>query len=415
MFRSNNLGSLKNNGFFLLVPLLLLAVSIGICLVNSSTAHAGFNAGRIIDDPVFTNANSMTAAQIQSFLESKNSACLKNFKSQSLTDDNGDGQVQDWSTEPYGLHGEMTAAQLIKSAAVIYKLNPQVLLATLEKEQGLITRQDCPAWRYNTAFGYGCPDTAPCDNAAYGFTRQIDNAAYHFRGYFDDSLRYVPFGVGTYNISYNPAASCGSSPVGIQNRATASLYSYTPYQPNAAALNAAPGQVVDCGAYGNINFWRYFNNWFGATTTECQGGEQLLPQVQRLYNPATNTHFYSALQCEINMLTQKYGFRVDGAAFNVSFSPSLSIPVYRLYNVGAQRHFWTTSPAERDATIRAGFQYEGAAFTVLDPASGVPAAPVYRLYNPASRAHFWTLYPSEADSVARNSGYRAEGPAFYSQ
>jgi len=413
---SSNMSVVKNNKLYLLLSLILTALSIGICLVNSNTANAAFNAGRIMDDPVFTNSNSMTAAQIQSFLESKNSTCLKNFKSQSLTDDNGDGQVQDSSTEPYGKHGEMTAAQLIKAAAIIYKLNPQVLLATLEKEQGLVTRQDCPAWRYNTALGYGCPDTAPCDNAAYGFTRQIDYAAYHFRGYFDDSLGYVPFGVGTYNIRYNPTASCGSSTVNIQNRATASLYSYTPYQPNAAALAAAPGQTVDCGAYGNVNFWRYFSNWFGATTAECQGDEQLLPQVQRLYNPTTNTHFYSALQCEVNSLTQKYGFRIDGASYNVTFNPAVATPVYRLYNVGAQKHFWTTSLAERDATIQAGFQYEGIAFNVLNPASGAsPASPVYRLYNPASRAHFWTLSAAEADSVARNAGYRAEGTAFYSQ
>jgi hypothetical protein len=406
---------IEKSRFYTLITIVTLLLSVSLSLTISHTSHAAFSAGRIIDDPVFTNTNSMSAQQIQSFLELKNSACLKNFKSQSLTDDNGDGQVQDWSTEPYGKHGEMTAAQLIKAASVIYKLNPQVLLVTLEKEQGLVTRQDCPAWRYNTAFGYGCPDTAPCDNAAYGFTRQIDNAAYHFRGYFDDSLPYVPFGVGTYNIAYNPSASCGSSPVAIQNRATASLYSYTPYQPNSAALAAAPGQVVNCGAYGNINFWRYFNNWFGATTAECQANEQLLPQVQRLYNPQTNTHFYSALQCEINTLTQKHGFRVDGAAYNVTFNSAVATPVYRLYNVGAQKHFWTTSPAELDATIRAGFQYEGIAFNVLNPTAGVSGSPVYRLYNPASRGHFWTLSAAEADSIGRSAGYRYEGPAFYSQ
>lgn len=208
----------------------------------------------------------MNATQIQQFLNSKNSVCLKdtNKKYQSLVDDNGDGVVADGGSESYGRHAPMTAAQLINAAAKIYKINPQVILVTLQKEQGLITRTDCPQWRYNTALGYGCPDTAPCDNSAFGFTRQIDYGTYHFRGYFNDSLTYVPFGTGNHRIYYNPNQSCGSSIVNIQNRATASLYSYTPYQPNAAALAAGYGEAP-CGAYGNRNFYLFFTSWFGST------------------------------------------------------------------------------------------------------------------------------------------------------
>lgn len=224
-----------------------------------------FNAGRIIDDAIFTNNNSMSAAQIQDFLNSKNSTCLKNFQTLSLVDYNNDGQVQETTTEAYGKSGNMSAAQVIKAAADIYKINPQVILVTLEKEQGLVTRKDCPDWRYNTALGYGCPDTAPCNQAAYGFTRQIDYGVFHFRGFFDDSLTTVPFNVGSYRVSYNPTASCGSSVVNIQNRATAALYSYTPYQPNQAALDAGYGLAEPCGAYGNRNFYLYFTDWFGTT------------------------------------------------------------------------------------------------------------------------------------------------------
>jgi hypothetical protein len=209
--------------------LFVLGHVIGITSQAHATASTAlFNPGKIIDDSIFTNNTSMTAAQIQSFLDAKNSTCLKNFTTLSLTDDNGDGQVNDTGSEPYGLHGNMTAAQVIKAAADIYKINPQVILATLEKEQGLVSRSDCPDWRYNTALGYACPDTAPCNVAAYGFTRQIDYGVFHLRGFFDDSLNFVPYGVGNYTIAYSPDASCGSSVVNIQNRATAALYSYTP-------------------------------------------------------------------------------------------------------------------------------------------------------------------------------------------
>ena len=51
----------------------------------------------------------------------------------------------------------------------------------------------------------------------------------------------------------------------IQNTATASLYNYTPYQPNAAALAAYPGTGDACSAYGNRNFFYLFRKYFGST------------------------------------------------------------------------------------------------------------------------------------------------------
>ena len=252
----------------LCITIITLVGIVSGLLVAQKVASAAdarqFQAGRIIDDAVFTNYNSMNAAQIQQFLNNKNSVCLKNFRGQSLVDDNGDGVVADTTTETYGRHGTMTAAQLINAAAKIYRINPQVILVTLQKEQSLITGSDCS--NMNTALGYGCPDSTPgqCAASAKGFTRQIDYGAYHFRGYFNDSLTYVPFGTGNHRIQYNPSSSCGSSVVNIQNRATASLYSYTPYQPNQAALNAGYGSA-SCGAYGNRNFFLFFSDWFGST------------------------------------------------------------------------------------------------------------------------------------------------------
>lgn len=248
-----------------LTALLTLGISGFIVVTINQSAKAAnaleFQAGRIIDDAVFTDWQSMSAGQIQEFLIAKNSVCLKDFRSLSLVDKNGDGIIQDSTTEQYGPE-TMSAAELIAAASKTYRINPKVILVTLQKEQGLITRQDCPAWRYNTALGYGCPDTAPCNQAAFGFTRQIDYGAYHFRGFFDDTLTSVPFGTGTYNIRFSPDASCGSSSVNIQNRATAALYSYTPYQPNQGALAAGYGEAP-CGAYGNRNFFLYYTDWFG--------------------------------------------------------------------------------------------------------------------------------------------------------
>ena len=239
-------------------------IGLSAFLIPSVKAAESFNPANIISDSIFTNRNAMTISQIQNFLESKGSACLAHFSTLSLNDSDGDGL----GDEPYGKgsNEQVSAATVIWQASQIYGINPQVILATLQKEQGLVTRTDCPDWRYNTALGYGCPDSAPCDNSAYGFTRQIDYGVWHFRGFFDDTYPVPPTIPGNKFIAYNPDVDrCSGSTVNIYNRATAALYSYTPYQPNAATLAAAPGQLVDCGAYGNLNFWRYFTQWFGST------------------------------------------------------------------------------------------------------------------------------------------------------
>jgi hypothetical protein len=65
-------------------------------------------------------------------------------------------------------------------------------------------------------------------------------------------------------VQYSPDAACGASVVDIANQATADLYNYTPYQPDAATRadpsGTRPGR---CAAYGNLNFFRLYNAWFG--------------------------------------------------------------------------------------------------------------------------------------------------------
>lgn len=237
---------------------------------NSSAIHAaynGFSAGNIISDYTMSDYSSMTEAHIQSFLKSKNPCNDTNIaKAKSypnLTYHIENGHFVCMADEKF--NGE-TAAHIIWQAAQDYRINPKVLIVLLEKEQGLVT----DTWpnstlQYRSATGYGCPDTAACDSQYYGFKNQVRNAAEFFRYILDHGSRYYP--VGKNNVKYNPDSSCGSSVVNIENRATAALYQYTPYQPNAAVLNSAPGTVVSCGAYGNSNFYRLFTSWFGDTRT----------------------------------------------------------------------------------------------------------------------------------------------------
>lgn len=234
----------------------------------------GFQAGNIMSDAVMSNYNSMTEAQIQAFLKSKNHCNdRRTYLAQqypSYTYHIKDGHFVCMADELFGdgtvVGSGQTAAHIIWQAAQDYRINPQVLIVLLQKEQGLIT----DTWpnmnhQYRSATGYGCPDTAACNSQYYGFKNQVRKAAELFRYTLNGGLSYNNFPAYTSPyIQYNPNSACGGSKVYIQNRATSALYRYTPYQPNAGAIANHPGQAY-CGAYGNRNFYSFFTDWFGST------------------------------------------------------------------------------------------------------------------------------------------------------
>ncbi|MGB4420680.1 MAG: hypothetical protein WBI29_02695 [Candidatus Saccharimonadales bacterium] len=268
----------------LVVICALVAVSSFLYFNKTTDATvSGWMAGRIIDDSVFTNKSSMTASQIQTFLNTQMPTCdtygqqLSEFGGPDL---NSDGKVQRWEWGKYYYNqtvftclrnykeNNISAAQIIYNVAQKYSINPRVLLVLLQKEQSLVT-DDWPLTnQYLHATGFGCPDTAECDTQYYGFTNQVTMSATMFRAIMDNSPSWsTPYNIGNNYVRYNPDTACGGSTVYIQNRATQALYNYTPYQPNAATLNANWGATVTCGAYGNLNFYRYYTKWFGATTS----------------------------------------------------------------------------------------------------------------------------------------------------
>ena len=233
-----------------------------------------FKAGDIMSDGVMSDFTSMSESQIQNFLKSKNScnrayAPIRYRLNGRLTDSLDMSGTMNWHVKDghfvcmadESFNGE-SAAHIIWKAAQDYKINPQVLIVLLEKEQGLITDTLPRSGQYRAATGFGCPDTAPCDAEYYGLKNQIRNAAKLFRTVLNGGWTNYP--VGNNYIQYNPNAACGGSVVNIKNRATSALYRYTPYQPNAGALAAGYG-TCNCGAYGNRNFYAYFTDWFGDT------------------------------------------------------------------------------------------------------------------------------------------------------
>lgn len=243
--------------------------SLGALAAPRLASLDGFDPGNIIDDGVFFNSATMTEAEIQRFLEvrvpacSSGYTCLKDWRDTSRTV-SGDAMC-----DPYAGESNERASRIIYKVAQACGINPQVILATLQKEQRLVTHTWPSDWRYEIAMGQGCPDTAACDTRYYGFFNQVYGAAWQFKRYANPpgtSRYFTWYAPGkTWNIRFNPDASCGSSPVFVSNQATADLYYYTPYQPNAAALAAGTGEGDGCSAYGNRNFYHFFTEWFGTT------------------------------------------------------------------------------------------------------------------------------------------------------
>ncbi len=250
---------------------------------------ADWRPGRIIDDVVFQNKSAMSVVQIQQFLDSKVPTCDR-WGTQSMWS-GGPSRAQ-WSLDngkdpaPYtclkeyvenpvtkannasdptiAVPGGLSAAQLIYNAAQAQNINPQVYLVLLQKEQSLVTDDWPYAKQFERATGNNCPDTAPCNPAYAWLWTQVNNAGAQFNYYVNnfDEYNYAP---GWNNILYNPSSSCGTQSVFIENAYTAALYIYTPYVPNQAALNNMYGTGDSCSAYGNRNFWRMFNDWFGSS------------------------------------------------------------------------------------------------------------------------------------------------------
>jgi len=462
-------------GSFLICSTVVSAGSGSVAALTGSD----FNPGHIIDDSVFTNNTSMSVAQIQNFLNSKMPSCDTNgtttmsyYYNSSTGEVNTNGSWITTSRTVYGQHyadfwnnhtsdsagrtrsstyminesvapyvclpnyvenpatlsnnlrnpstsvsGGQSAAQIIYNVAQTYNINPQVLTVTLQKEEGLVT-DDWP-WmnEYETAMGYGCPDTAPCDTQYYGFYNQVANAAMQFRHYLTNpnSFNYIP---GNNYVYYNPVASCGGTTINIQNRATAALYDYTPYQPNPAALtgvsNSSAGGGDNCSAFGNRNFWWYFNQWFGSTISysppTCNSKVSNATCMWQLYNESNDNDFLTIDNAERDAAVANSGYSYDTMPFYAFTSQQVgTIPVYRINMSG--EHFYTSSTAERDSLLQNSQNtYEGITFYMYPGSTDTNASyPVYRMNG--SSGHVFVATVREKNYLI-SQGYSYEGVAF---
>lgn len=229
---------------------------------------SSFNAGNIISDENFFDGRAMSASEVQAFLNQRVARC-----------DTGYTCLKDYRQDAPAMPGNAycaampsrsgdTAASIIARVSLACDVSPRVLLVLLEKEQSLVSLTRPTRIRYDRATGFACPDTAPCDSSFGSFFYQIYYAARQFQRYAAHPTSYNHRAGQTNRVLYHPNVACGSSSVTIKNQATAGLYNYTPYQPNAASLGNLYGAGDSCSSYGNRNFWRMWSDWFGNPTSE---------------------------------------------------------------------------------------------------------------------------------------------------
>ncbi|MEB4615411.1 LGFP repeat-containing protein [Leucobacter sp. M11] len=285
--RTRALGALLTLGF--IVGGLFAASPLPPATPAQAAPVVGFKAGNIISDQLFFNGNAMTAAEVQSFLNKQvprctigdpgrkpgsawentkiATTCLRNYSSATKSRP---------ATEFCGAYSgaaKETAAQILAKAGKACGISQKVLLVLLEKEQSLVSDSWPTVLQFQSATGFGCPDTAACSSASYGLVEQLYNAASQFQRYAKYPKQYRHQPKATNNVYWHPSDlepekwgyTCGTGPVFIENKATAGLYNYTPYQPNQSAINAGWGTGDRCASYGNRNFYSFYTLWFGST------------------------------------------------------------------------------------------------------------------------------------------------------
>ena len=428
--------NIRSSFIYLAILVLLLGYVSSIGLSGgthvSAASLSNFNPGRIMDDSVMNNYNAMDVSAIQSFLNSKVPSCdtqgtqpASEFGYPNMTHAQYAAMVG-WPGPPYTClkdynENGLSSAQIIYNVSQRYHVNPQVLIVLLQKESGLVEDTWPLPSEYKTATGYGCPDTssgAACQSQYYGLTNQLTWSGHMFNSIMnDDPNWYSPYILGSNSIQYKPYTNCGSVNVNIVNHATQSLYDYTPYVPNAAALAAGYGTGDSCSSYGNRNFYLYFNDWFGSTIVANLPGCDEATNTTRtciwsMYNPAnSDPYMTSSVQTRDELFTNQGYQYVGKAFFGNAVALAGNIPVYRA-SVSGGGSFLTTSQAEYNSLVSGGYVGNGIDF-YADPSWSNTGYPVYRLYNPTTYQHVWTTDSQQRQTDLQN-GYNDEGIAFTS-
>ena len=403
--------------------LALFAAALTTCAViafASPAFAATYDPLNIIPYDTWRASSSMSAADIQSFLDAQEGP-LKTYR----TGYYHDPTPLDSSEPVY--HGTMkTAAQIIWDAAHAWNLNPKVILATLQKEQSLITsnyvgmkvtRTHADGTRYTYIYtrkdvdaillkAMGCgvygaidPATDLTTNRSPGFGHQIWDGArvlstyettYHWISGMTKTVTAYKYIDATRTVDgvverYQKRVSYYKTIVPA-NASTFALYTYTPYYPQKLV-------------------WDVYVRYFGDPQTPAR-----MRPVYRFKSRTTGSLYYTMSEgTRYTMISeQSHDWSYDGTVFTVDASSTTNTaPLYRVLNTKTHAYFYTTSAAKRDSLlkIRPVTWHSSGTVGLVSKTGTVGARPVYQLEN--KRTHAFMLTTSWSTKTALCSGSNA--------
>jgi len=369
-------------------------------LAFASPAFAAvYDPLNVIPYDTWRASGSMSAADIQSFLNAQSGP----LKSVSTTVYHDATVVDDSS--PTQHTKSKTAAQIIWEAARAWNLNPKVILATLQKEQSLLTTSNsADAARLYKAMGcgvYGGKNRCP------GFSHQIWDGArvlstYEVTyGWVLGASRTVTAyksvdatkSVDGVVVSYHKTVSYKKT-IKPANASTFALYIYTPYYPQKLV-------------------WDVYVRYFG----DPQTAPRLRP-VYRFLHRSTGAYFYTASEGTRYAMLSSHSWIYGGVSFTIDASSTVnSAPLYRLQNTKTHAYYYTTSAAKKDSLLKVRpvtWRLSGTVGLVSKVATE-GAAPVYRLENKHTHGVLFTRYTSTVTQLTkgRTANFWNRGIAFY--
>jgi uncharacterized protein DUF5648 len=356
---------------------------------------ATYDPLNVICYETYRGSSSMSTADIQAFLDTLSGP----LKSLIAKDHNG---------------VKKPASRIISEAARAWNMNPKVILATLQKEQSLLTvSNSINSARYRKAMGCGVYGADPDNpgktlNRFPGFGNQIWNGA-RLLATYEISRAWTPAStirvtarktvtatktVDGQVVSYKKTVSYRKT-IKPKNASTFALYTYTPYYPQTLV-------------------WDIYVRYFGDPQTPSR-----MRPVYRFRASANGTYYYTQSEAKrytmVRTASRKWIY--GGVAFTVDTSAAANAaPLYRLYNESTRRYFYTTSVSRRDELLNAKprvWTSNGTVCLVSTDATG--AAPVFGLRSKTTKATYYTPSSSLKKKLSTGTGARFSytGVAFY--
>lgn len=365
-----------------------------LALVASLALAAGAHAATYDPLNAISNNNmrdykSMSEKEIQKFLETQ------------------DGPLKSVRAKDYA-GVERSAAGIIYRACLQWKINPKVIIATLQKEQSLI---EAPSTRYSlkyrldNAMGAGVYDRdgdGKVDRMWPSFGGQIWNGARLLDKYgetYDTYLtrrEWATRGIKIYDYDKKKKVT-----IYPKNVATFKLYVYTPY---------SSGPKTTATIYR-----RYFGSPFASARYR---------PVYRFKSKITGSYLYTtsiAEKVKLQQPSSKKRWAYQGAKFSIDSSvpTTQTTPLYRFRSKKSGKYYWTTSKTTyKERTSAKGkktWAYGGVAFQVSKKKTA-GATTVWKFKYKKTGATFYTHSKAARDKL-RKAKYKKkwsyEGVAFY--